>query len=538
MDFSLRFRHAQRLASLAVRLIAVLLLMVAAAHGQPGASQITGGPSASEAKRHSVRGTVVNSVSGEPIARAFVSLIAGGEKTAMTDATGAFHFEDVPEGSAIVAAERPGFSLPDDRPRPFPISGDIDGLTIPLMPQAVISGRIASIQNVPIEDLPVHLYRRVYVNGRVQWQTANVVASDDDGEFRIASLTPGAYCLSVGPESWRERAPGSRPHGYPQVFYPNAADFSSASVISVAAGQQVEADLSMTQEPLFEVSGQVVGVPPGTDVAVQLMSGVGELLPIRQMHSERHDFSAFVAPGRYLLKAFASIEAQSLSGSSPVTVTANTAGIQVVLGPRTAIPVNVHADSGGGRDQPLANVSVTLLPTPGGSNLAQIWTRPIAGRRGSFEIVGAEATTYSVDINAYGRYVVSATSGSTDLLHTDLVVGADGSAEPIEITLASDGGDVSGTVHLPGGMNGATVLLVPERAPAGQVRSANVEANGEFQFEQVRPGDYSLLALEHGDDLEYQNPDVLSSYSSSATRISVSPKQQVKATLELISPEK
>ena len=207
------------------------------------------------------------------------------------------------------------------------------------------------------------------------------------------------------------------------------------------------------------------------------------------MHSERHDFSTYVAPGRYTLKAFASIETQTLYGSVPLNVTANTAGIQIGLGPRATIPVNVRGDSGG-RDQPPANVSVTLLPAANSSNLAQLWARPIAGRRGSLEIDGAEATNYSVEINAYGKYVVSATSGATDLLRSDLVVGSDGRAEPIEIVLGSDGGGVSGKVHLPDRTTGASVLLVPERAPAGQVTSADVQANGDFRFEQVRPGDY------------------------------------------------
>jgi hypothetical protein len=538
MDFLPRFRPAPRVSLFAVCLIVVVLVAAPASYAQSGDGQTSGSASSSESKRHSVRGSVVNSVTGEPIARALVSLVAGSEKSTMTDASGAFHFEDVPEGSAVAMAERPGFSHLDERAVPFPIAGDIDGLVIPLIPQAVISGRVASLQNVPIEDLPVHLYRRTYVNGRVQWQTANQVSSDDDGQFRLAGLLPGSYCLSVGPENWRERAPGSRPRGYGQVFYPNGIDFSSAGVISVSAGQQVEADLSLTQEPLFEISGQAVGLPPAVEVAVQLMSSAGEPLPVQQMHSERHDFSTYVAPGRYTLKAFASSDSQSLSGTVPLNVTGNTAGIQIGLGTRAIIPVNVHTDSSGGREQPMANVSVTLLPTPNGSNLAQLWARPVAGRRGSLEIAGAEGNSYSVDINAYNKYVVSATSGSIDLLRNDLVVGADGRAEPIEIVLGSDGGGVSGNVHLPNRSSGATVLLVPERGAAGQVTSADAQANGDFHFEQVRPGDYLLLAIEHGDDLEYQNPDVLSAYLSSATRVSISPKQQVSATLELISTGK
>jgi hypothetical protein len=516
--------------------LAVLLLGAAIGSGQIDSGRAGSG---GEGKRYSVQGTVVNSVTGIPIARALVNLGVQGERMGMTDANGVFHIEGVPEGQARLTAERPGFFPSDPAGRLVPITSDVDGLVIALSPQAVISGRITSIQNVPIEELPVHLYRRVYVNGRAQWQMANTVTSDDDGQFRIGGLQAGSYCLSAGPENWKQRASGSRPRGYAQVFYPNAADLASASVISLSAGQQVEADLSLTQEPLFEISGQVVGVPPGLDAGVELRNSTGDPLPIQQMHSERHDFSTYVPAGRYVVKAFVINETLALQGTVPVNVAANVAGIQVPLGSRSAIPVNVRMESGGGNSAQLSpNVSVMLMPTANSSNISQAWAQPVGGRRGSLEINGAEPGTYSVEITTYGKYVVSATSGTTDLLRDDLTVSADGGAAPIEIVLGSDGGEVSGNVKLSDRANGVTVLLVPEHGAAGQVKSAATGASGEFQFEQVRPGDYYLLALEHGDDLEYQNPDVLSGYLSSATRVSVAPKQQAQATLELIAAGK
>ncbi len=535
MTFTLRSHGAPFVSFNAVAWsLAVLLLAASSGYGQTDSGK-TG--SEGEGKKYSVQGTVVNSVTGTPIARALVNLGVQGERMGMSDSNGVFHLEGVPEGQARLTAERPGFFPSDPAGRLVPINSDVDGLVISLSPQAVISGRIASMQNVPIEDLPVHLYRRIYVNGRAQWQMASMVTSDDDGQFRIGDLQAGSYCLSAGPENWKQRAPGSRPRGYAQVFYPNAADLASASVISVSAGQQVEADLSLTQEPLFEISGQVTGVPPGLDAGVELRNSSGDPLPIQQMHAERHDFSTYVPAGRYVLKAFVINETLALQGTVPLNVAANVAGIQVPLAPRSAIPVNVRTESGGGNSirEASPNVSVMLMPTANSSNISQAWAQPVGGRRGSLEINGAEPGTYSVEITAYGKYVVSATSGTTDLLRDDLTVSADGSAEPIEIVLGSDGGEVSGNVKLPDRANGVTVLLVPEHGAAGQVKSAPTQSSGEFQFEQVRPGDYYLLALDHGDDLEYQNPDVLGAYLSSATRVTVAPKQQAQATLELIS---
>jgi hypothetical protein len=537
MNLPLRSRHLPLVSLRATALVAMLLITVTINRAQ---TTFVTPPAAPDAKRYAVQGTVLNSLTGEPIARALVSMDGQSQQMAMTDANGVFRFQSVPEGQITLGAERPGFFPASNRTRLLSVTADVDSAVVELVPQASINGRVASLQNVPIQDLPVRLYRRMFVNGRARWQTAGLTNSDDDGQFRFGSLEAGSYSLSVGPENWQQRAPGSKPHGYTQVFYPSAPDFMSAGTLSVSAGQQVEADFSLTQEPFFEISGQVAGVPPGMEPAVQLVNSAGEAIAVQQAHPAQHDFTAYVPAGRYTLKAFASSETLSLQGATPLTVAGNTAGIQVMLGQRAVIPVNVHAESSGnsGQEQPLPNVSVMLVPSSGTSGAPQLWARPVAGRRGSLEIEGAEPATYSVEINAYAKYAVSATSGSTDLLHDDLTVSADGRAEPIEIVLGSDGGEITGSVRLSDHASDAAVLLVPERGAAGQVKAATVQSSGEFQFQQVRPGEYSLFAIDRGDDLEYQNPDVLNGYLSNATRISVAPRQKTTATIDLISAEK
>jgi len=531
MKLSLRSSGAPRLCSITLRSLAMLLIATAA-YGQVESGAPTQQP------RHAVRGTVVNSVTGEPIARALVTMSGETEPATMTDANGAFRFDAVPEGQERVAAERPGFFPVDTRGQAFSVAGDVEGLVIPLAPQAVIRGRIASLQNVALEDLPVRLFLRSYSNGRAQWQLAGMTTSDDDGQFRFGGLQGGSYCVTAGPENWRQRAPGSRPRGYAEVFYPNAPDFSSASVISVNAGQQAEANFSLAPEPLFEISGQVAGVPAGLESSVQLRNGAGESVPV--MPRGPHSFSTFVPAGNYLVSAAASNETVSLQGSLPLAVAGNTANIQVMLTPRSSITVNVRsegAEASAGRTSLSEAVRVMLVPPILGLH-GQLWAQPVNGQRGRMEIYGAEPGTYSVEITAYGKYVVSAISGSTNLLTDPLVVSSDGQAEPIELLLAGDGGMVSGSVQTSEPINGATVLLIPDRTSAGLVQSAALSGSGDFQFEQVRPGNYSLIALEKGDELEYQNPEALSRYLSRATQITVASKQQVQANLQLISADK
>ena len=48
---------------------------------------------------------------------------------------------------------------------------------------------------------------------------------------------------------------------------------------------------------------------------------------------------------------------------------------------------------------------------------------------------------------------------------------------------------------------------------------------GNFRFEGLAPGEYSLIASDGLDKLEYMNPEVLNPYLSAAAHISSQPTQ-------------
>jgi hypothetical protein len=531
----------------AIRLTLLLAcISLAQAHAQTGQPQ--GHTTGTDAPRHEVSGTVVNSVTGAPISRALVELATHPPRHMITDVSGAFRFEGVAEGSVNLEAERPGFFKPTEVPSKqnltssFQVSGDVDGIVLKLVPQGDISGRVRSIQGLPIQGFPVRVYERTIVNGAVQWQKIASLTCGEDGLFRVFGLAEGSFVVSAGPELWRPRPPGSKHLGYPLVFYPNVHEFSSASVLTVTAGEHVEADFSLSQEPLFEISGGVIGVPDEIDTKIELRSSAGDPVPLVQRHPERHEFQAYVTAGRYTLRASAEV-GQSRRATIPLNIDSNIAGIQVALGPQLTIPVNLRAElantSTDKRTNAL-NASVTLTSTSSPLSPIGLSATRVAGReQGVMEIAGAEADSYSVEITPYNACVGSATSGATDLLQSDLLVPEDGRVAPIEIELRGDGGEVGGNVKLPDPGSSATVLLIPERGSSREIRSLVVaEATGLFHFDQVCPGSYTLLALDRVENLEYRNPEVLGSYLSSGTHMTVAPRQSLTANLELIPFDK
>lgn len=456
----------------------------------------------------------------------------------MTDASGAFRFEGVAEGSATLEAERPGFFKPTEVPSKqeltssLQISGDVDGVVLKLVPQADISGRVRSIQGLPIPGFPVRLYERRIVRGTVQWENVASVTCYQDGFFRVFGLAEGSFVVSAGPERWRPRPLGAEQVGFPLVFYPSAHEFSSASVLSITAGEHVEADFELSQEPLFEISGAVVDVPGAVDTKVELSSSAGDPVPLVQLHPERHEFLAYVTAGRYTLRTSAEVDGQLRRATVPLTIESNTVGIQVALGSQLSIPVILRTEVASTNS---LNASVKLTSTTSPLKPVELNATQVANRKQTvMEIVGAEPNSYSVEITPNNSYVKEATSGWTDLLQNNLLVPEDGRVAPIEIVLSNDGGEVKGKVKSPERDSSATVFLIPEGGSFKEIRTMVTESAGQFHFEQVRPGDYALLAFDGVEDLEYRNPDVLRSYLSSGTHVRVLPRQLVTASLELV----
>jgi hypothetical protein len=53
----------------------------------------------------------------------------------------------------------------------------------------------------------------------------------------------------------------------------------------------------------------------------------------------------------------------------------------------------------------------------------------------------------------------------------------------------------------------------------------------------LAPGDYTVYAFDRDENLEYRNPEVLSSYSSRAAHVTLAPNAKTNIVLDLIRVE-
>lgn len=572
-----RLRGGRVDATVAGLAIALLLSVL------PGFAQETSDEPPAPDRKFTLSGTVVNSLTGEPIRRAMVEIFVGGEKGALTDAAGHFEFSGLPGGTTAVRAHKPGFFSEQDRgrgefiePPLVSVGPEAQPVVVKLLPEGVIAGRILS-EGEPVENIPVSLMTVRMREGRRQVEQRGNASSDEDGEFRIANLLPGTYYLVFGP-SWRGNAPlGSkevRESGYREIFYQSGESVESATPLVVGAGQRIVADVSVKLEPWYHIRGVVRNAEGFRAVNVFLLEA-GERPRGRstRFNPATGEFELRAPAGQYMLHATGYAE-NAVAGVAyqPLTVKGDAEGLSLVLNPPVTIPVTLQLESSGARKRENDVVfgrngqGATIFLRNETSNSVAYAVRDDVKKPESLTLHNVEPGTYWADIRANGTwYVKSAQCGDVDLLREKLTVGSSAPCPAIEVALRNDGATLKVSATVEEGV-AATVLLMPERAPhearafrlVGGGYSEGIALAGGYnvfsdstlpasgaasgsrseEFTNLAPGDYRVLLLDDTAELEYTNPDAMTEYMSKGSHVTLEAGQAASVNLELVRVKK
>jgi Carboxypeptidase regulatory-like domain len=539
------------------------------AHAQPsGTVQVYSGPAAPSAQtrveKFPVTGTVINALTGEPIRKALVQINGQQQRTVFSDGDGRFQFDAVPAGSVSLSAQKPGYfgehELRTPTVRQFEVGPKSDSVVLKLTPEGVISGKVTTTAGMPLEHVPVTMTHINVREGRKHWEPMGNQSTGEDGRFHFANLRPGTYFLSAGPitplmESVFEVLSESRT-GYPGVYFPGVPDMASASPIELSAGQTAEANFSLDEVPVYKISGTISGYVPNQGVSLQLCDQAGTQVPMSYEFSPdngRFDFRG-VPAGTYVLKAFSqSAPNQPVRAEVRITLASDQFNLRLALVPAASIPLVVRTES------------VAQPPGPGvvrysrsSSQGPPLGARLLSSQPGASEtyagVEGApgqqnlvfrnvEAGRYTVELMPQAPwYVQSAEYGQTNLLTDDLVLTSGVPPSTIQVTLRNDVATLTGTVTQQAGANmPATIVAIPgglaKAAPQVSYYYPPQDKNsgpGEFTLSSLAPGDYTVLAFDHAEDIEYSNPDVLQNYTSQAAHVTLAPGQRATVTLELV----
>ncbi len=521
-------------------------------------SQTATDATTSSPRTHSLGGTVVNSVTGEPIRRVMVQAApANGTQmqSVLTDSEGRFEFPGLPESDVSVLAHKPGyFSTADLNPSDFQpeivhLVDDTATLTLQLLPEAIIAGHVATAKGDAIEDTPVRIFREVIFNGYRHWEAKGQATTEEDGHFRMVGLMPGRYLLAAGPNLPSVRAVrsrGPRKEGFGTMFYPAVPDMEAATPFSLTGGQQVTADFALKLEPVFQVSGTLVGFSPGAGVGVQFANKSGEVIPSPiDVDMQTGKFHGAIPGGSYILEARGSDSTGKLSATDlPLIVNGDVEGITLSLGVSITIPVNVELRPSS--NSPEQTAAANFLPA---REVAASAVRLIStdvridnveyqaekNKDGGLAFRNLLPGRYSVDITTTAPwYVRSARIGATDLLREDLVIGAGHRAEPLEIVLRDDGARLKGSILVDGQSAGGWVLVCVDQQLLTSARTTLIAPGTGFEFIAMAPGEYKVLAFDRETfaALEFRNPEVLSPYLSKAATVTLHSGAEATITVE------
>jgi Carboxypeptidase regulatory-like domain len=558
-----------------VRLVALCLALAASAAAQNENNQ-PAEPPVPPPSPYSLSGVVLNSVTGEPVRRALVQVagppVTTTALTLLTDSEGHFQFADLPESDVTLVARKPGFFSEQElhpenyQPSIVHLGENTPSMVLKLVPESSISGHVATVKGEPLEDTPVKVFLQRIIDGRKLWEQRQQAIADEDGQFHIANLQPGRYLLATGPNLGLSgsAAPGARTvrqEGFGTLFFPGVPEVESATMLSVGAGQQVQADFAVRPEPVFKVSGAIAGSKlSGT---LQLKTRSGEILPWSgRFDPQTGKFESRIAAGSYVLQfRTADPTGHMIAADLPLIVSSDVTGVILIPGPAPALAIHIEQrpsvaagqDRGGENTQAqlgegvrlpdqvtfigpqLPCPQIRLIPNGAGPQEETLQADLINNQPSSFAVHNLVPGKYSVEIVCNSPwYVQSATIGTVDVLRDELVISAGRRPDPLEVVLRDDGANLMGSLRVEGEPARGSVLLIAEQASLTHAKLIAAAPTGEFGIAGVAPGDYKLLGFDSVDGLEFRNPDVLAPYLSKAVRVTLQAREQATATVERV----
>jgi hypothetical protein len=496
---------------------------------------------------YSLSGTVVNSATGEGVPRAMVRTNGNVQRNTWSDTDGHFQFDGLPPSQVTVTAQKPGFFNDQDANGPasnwITIGSNSGGITIKLIPQSAIYGRVTDSAGQPIEHMPLRLTARTVHEGRKRWEPRGMSETDEDGHYRFAGLMPGTYYLAAGPRQGELQllAAGEKQKiGFPHLYYPGVPDFASAAPIQLASGAQSEADFSLGAVPVYQVSGVVSGHSPDQGVGFQVLTPSGDEVSVpTNFNMETGVFTLDDIPaGSYLLRALSQLSLQPLRAEARIAVASNMDGVHLALAPAVSIPIAVrldaHASSTGvstATNPQRPPVSVHLLPQD--ITVGELFSTSEPNGSGIM-LQNVDFGTYTADIKPLPPWYVQAASyGQTNVLYDDIAI-LPGQSYPMEIVLRDDGATISGTLKSSAGtLQRINIVILAQ--PASKLGAHTLQGiTDSFSLGGLAPGDYLVFAFDRIDGLEYSNPDVMDAYASQAAHVTLTAGQQAQVQVDVI----
>jgi hypothetical protein len=532
---SLRYPEAaMRCAAFAMTL--VVLATTARAQQRPG--------SVDASDTGVIKGRVVRSDTRQPLRRAQVRLFAPESHAVLTDDNGRYEITQLPAGRHTLAASKGGFvqmtygqRRPHGPGRPLTLAAgqvleDIDFL---LPPGGVITGRIADEAGESVVGAEVSVMRFAFINGTRQLTGVGGARTDDRGEFRIFGLPRGEYVVQASFGAAGDLSGVGV--GYAPTFYPGTPVHGEAQRVAIKAGEEIAGiTFALSRTRTASVSGVVRDPDGSTTMAVVLARENSANVP--RMGSEGFAVAkpdgtfqiSNLQPGSYVLDA-RDMANPNQSGRTEVVINErDVTGIVIDITKGVTARGRIRFDTSDSpkrlKPDQVRLFASSLDPTEMGMTIDRMpphvredWTFELTGLRGR-RTIGAvifqgEWTTKTISV------------GGTDVTDTGIDF-RNADVDGIDLVLTQQKTDLSGLVTDGRGnrVTNATVVAFADDSekwsPAGgMVRRAELDQDGRYRIERLRPAEYLVIAVDELEPNEEFDPELLEQYRRLGTRITL-----------------
>jgi len=515
------------------------------------------------ANLYRIAGTVTNSVTGEVVPGATLTLLAGQPRkvilTALSDADGHFALDPVAAGKYSLRASRRGymttaFDEHEQYSSAIVTGADQDTEHIPfhLNPGAMIRGVVTDDAGEPVEQANVLLMHKTKFGGLGEHLVKSISGvTDDAGLFEFWNLLPGTYFLAVKAEPWfalhprlttgndiageeQREAAAALDVAYPVTYYGGVTDEAAITPIPIASGDRVDADVALHAVPAVHLT---LHMPEGNAGQRRF-----DMLPsLHQTVFGEQDFSPVSFPqpgpagsGLMEFRGTAPGHYSVMQGDPPRVTEIDTTGNQEVDitsgAPTFSVDMKIRMSDGSAPPQPL---EMTLLSDD--SSLRRITARLMGTSEVHFGSVPPGKWNLLAESSNLWLGVVSIQSGTTATTDNRIVV----KDRRLSLTavVAQGKTSVEGFANRNGkGEAGVMVVLIPKDPGASleEFRRDQSDSDGSFLLQNVTPGEYTVVAIEDGWDLDWARPEVISRYLKGGTVVAV--RENTGPSMRLSAP--
>jgi protocatechuate 3,4-dioxygenase beta subunit len=515
-----------------------------------------------------IAGKVVSSVSGEPLSRARVTVAnlqeRGETKSLITGDDGVFEFRGLTVGKYSLSAARRGFieSSFDQHERYSTaiVTGseaDSEHLVFRLSPQAVLTGRVLDEFGDPVRNADVSLYRQDQSTGVSLILRVSSTHTDDRGTYEFAGLAAGNYFVSVSAEPWYALRPRPLPNpravvaasaglspsfdvAYPTTYYPDTTDSDDAVPVPLRGGEHLTADVHLSPVPAIRIFVPMPETPEQEPAMPALLrKSFDSMENVLAARMEVRSDSPQQEPGANIaLAAPGKLEISGIpAGKYTVFIPDDASGTT----PGTLAEINLTRDGqelNAASGEPVSRLkfAVHIL---GEARIPQ--RLRLALQNGDHRVIGSSL----VDANGNselvhippGKYNLLAATPGKDYAVTQITSDghrssghsleiAPGSTIKGDVTLLSGTGTIEGFAKRAGkGVPGAMIVLVPKDTEAhGELfRRDQSDLDGSFSLATIVPGEYTIVAIENGWDLNWSQAGVIAHYLPRGRTVAVGP---------------